>query len=98
MFSMKKILFIFLLSLPFLSFATHERAGEITYRCIGPGVLKYEFTVTTYTRGKSCNADRCSIEINFGDDTVHYPINRQNGPPCPIPVSCGTTQPTCSNC
>jgi len=47
------------------AFATHERAGEITYRHIGGNT--YEISVTTYTKGSSVQADRCTITINFGD-------------------------------
>lgn len=96
---MKKILFIFLFSLPFLSFATHERAGEITYICLPTPqypMYTYSITVTTYTRGQSCQADRCSIFIDFGDlDTAE--IFRTNGSPCPIPNPC-PAQPPCSYC
>ena len=44
--------------------ATHQRAGEITYRHISG--LTYEFTVTTYTYTPSL-ADRPDIEVHWGD-------------------------------
>ncbi len=59
------ILFIFLLNAVAL-FATHNRAGEITYRQIGP--LKYEITLVTYTYSLSV-ADRPTLEIRWGDGT-----------------------------
>ena len=49
------------------AFATHERAGEITYRHLYG--LTYEFTVTTYTYTPS-PADRDSLEVNWGDGTM----------------------------
>lgn len=59
------IVFVLLASLH-LS-ATHNRAGEITYRQIGP--LTIEVTVTTYTKTSSAAADRDSLEILWGDGT-----------------------------
>lgn len=51
--------------LSFSAFATHERAGEITFKhIIG---FRYEITVTTYTKGSSYPADRCTQTIIFGD-------------------------------
>jgi gliding motility-associated-like protein len=76
---MKKLFFIFFSLLSVASFATHERAGEITYQWLGG--LTYKFTITTYTKGSSNPADRCFLEINFGDDTVHYVACRSNYEP-----------------
>jgi len=64
--------------------ATHYRAGEITYRHAPlPGQkYRYEFNVYTYTRidnQESLNADRDSIEINWGDNTISH-LLRINGP------------------
>lgn len=63
---MRKIGFILAFFLANLaSFATHNRAGEITY-CVDPNnPLKFHFTVTTYTDPDSDNADRCDIEIQY---------------------------------
>ncbi len=47
-------------------FATHNRAGEITYRQIDK--LTYEVTITTYTYALSM-ADRDELELNWGDGT-----------------------------
>lgn len=52
--------------LPFVSFATHERAGEITYRHISG--LTYEAKILTYTFAPS-PADRPELEILWGDGT-----------------------------
>lgn len=47
--------------------ATHNRAGEITYRQISG--LTFEFTITTYTKASSVDADRSSLPIFWGDGT-----------------------------
>ena len=47
-------------------FATHQRAGEITYKAISE--LKYEFTIVTYTYTPS-PADRPELTIRWGDGT-----------------------------
>jgi gliding motility-associated-like protein len=49
-----------------LSFATHNRAGEITYKHLSG--LTYEFTIVTYTRTSS-PADRPELELLWGDGT-----------------------------
>lgn len=76
------------------AFATHERAGEITYKCLGG--YTYQISITTYTKGTSKDADRCSLEVNLGDDTSHYVVCRSNyesGDPTSDPwgASCNTT-------
>jgi|WetSurMetagenome_2_1015567.scaffolds.fasta_scaffold00096_35 gliding motility-associated-like protein len=47
--------------------ATHNRAGEITYRQISD--LTYEVTVTTFTYTKSL-ADRPQLDVEWGDNTI----------------------------
>jgi len=47
--------------------ATHNRAGEITYRQISE--LTFEITITTFTYTLSA-ADRNSLEVNWGDNTL----------------------------
>lgn len=47
-------------------FATHNRAGEITYVQLGP--YTYEITLVTYTYTKA-PADRPELDIDFGDGT-----------------------------
>ncbi len=64
------------------AFATHNRAGEITYKWISG--TKYEIIVTTYTR--------CTIEINYGDGSLKDTIERINGSPCSSP------NPDCNKC
>ncbi len=69
------ILFI-LIAIPSL-FATHNRAGEITYAWISG--TTYKITVTTYTNTNNTTADRCELTVFFGDgDTAVIP--RINGP------------------
>ena len=81
--SMRKFLFIFLkLIIGFsAAYATHQRAGEITYKALGE--LTYEFTIVTYTYTPS-PADRPELQLNWGDGTstivprsqkVNYPNN-----------------------
>ena len=63
-----KILFLVsvLLLLSFITYATHNRAGEITYTQISD--LTYEVTITTYTYLLS-NVDREELEVDWGDGT-----------------------------
>lgn len=58
-------LVFFLLNISVVS-ATHNRAGEITYRHIAG--LTYEFTITTYTYSLS-PANRFELPIEWGDNT-----------------------------
>ncbi len=67
----------FLCFLPFVVLATHNRAGEIHIRQIGP--LTVEATIITWTRTSSVNADRDSLTINWGDGSNPEPVSRQNG-------------------
>ena len=89
---MKKIFTILFLIISISSFATHERAGEITYRCLGG--LTYEISVTTYTKGTSFNADRCSLIVYFGtgDSAIVCRKNSEIGDPLQDPWSA-----TCNN-
>lgn len=57
-------------------FATHNRAGEITYEQIGD--LTIRMTLTTYTRTSSSMADRDSLEIQWGDGSSQW-VRRVNG-------------------
>ncbi len=68
------LLFLILNSL--ILFATHNRAGEITYRQISD--LTYEITVTTFTYTLSF-ADRQQLDVSFGDNSVSS-APRVNGP------------------
>jgi gliding motility-associated-like protein len=86
-------LYIFILILCFSAFnplyATHQRAGEITYRHISD--LTYEITITTYTFAPSA-ADRCELTINWGDGQNSI-LGRTNGPPgiTPAGIQCNHT-------
>lgn len=51
-----------------ISWATHNRAGEITYKHLSG--LTYEFTITTYTKTSSIDADRDELQIFWGDGTA----------------------------
>lgn len=62
--------------------ATHQRAGEITYRQLSG--LTYEVTITTYTFAPSA-ADRCELTINWGD-SQNAVLPRTNGPPGKTPA------------
>ncbi|MFN8210997.1 MAG: gliding motility-associated C-terminal domain-containing protein [Bacteroidales bacterium] len=65
---MKKISLLLLLSLSFNSlFATHNRAGEITY--VQLSALTYEITITTFTYTLSY-ADRPTLNIEWGDNST----------------------------
>jgi gliding motility-associated-like protein len=76
---MKVYLFIlFFILFTINTFATHNRAGEITYRQISD--YTYEITVVTFTNTKPTSdgtipADRPQLNINWGDGTSSV-INR----------------------
>ncbi|MCK4344744.1 MAG: hypothetical protein KAX05_05600, partial [Bacteroidales bacterium] len=50
-----------------ICYATHNRAGEITYRQISD--LTFELTITTFTYTLSA-ADRDDLEVDWGDHTT----------------------------
>lgn len=56
--------------------ATHQRAGEITYKYISG--TTYEVTIVTYSYAPS-PADRYELTINWGDNTSAV-LQRNNGP------------------
>ena len=62
----KLILFFGFILLWNAGFATHQRAGEITYKHISG--FTYEFTIITYTYTPSL-ADRPEIDVFWGDNT-----------------------------
>ncbi len=66
---MRRITLLFLLLIVFSpSFATHNRAGEITYKQLS--ALQYEFTLTTFTDVSNAgNADRPTATLLYGDGT-----------------------------
>ncbi len=82
---MKKITLFFVILFAGIStaFATHNRAGEITYEYIGDAgnPYKYRITVTTYTKwvGPS-GTDKCELDaILFGDGDSVTNVPRVNG-------------------
>jgi gliding motility-associated-like protein len=75
---MKKLAYILLFLITSSAYATHNRAGEITFTHIAG--LTYEITVTTYTKSSS-QADRPQLEINWGDNTPTDSISRISNVP-----------------
>lgn len=73
------LLTLFFLSIAITSNATHNRAGEITYRWLYG--YTYEIKVVTYTNiGGTGLADRCQDTVYFGDGSPAAVVNRSNGP------------------
>lgn len=64
---MRSGLIIILMFFSLLASATHNRAGEISFRKIG--VNQFEITLITYTRIET-PADRPIIQIDWGDGTI----------------------------
>ncbi|MBA4239717.1 MAG: hypothetical protein C0448_03255 [Sphingobacteriaceae bacterium] len=82
MFKAKHYLFLFFVIGFFLtSKATHNRAGEITYKWLYG--YTYQIKITTYTNiaiiGGQMPADRCEDTLYFGDGTRAV-VLRSNGP------------------
>jgi hypothetical protein len=63
---------------PFVSQATHNRAGEIHVEQIGPLTLRATIITWTKISGPSINADRDTLELNWGDGLVQK-VARRNG-------------------
>ena len=59
------------------SWATHNRAGDITYTQIGP--FRIRATVTIYTKTSSTGADRDTVTVSWGDGQTSGAY-RINGP------------------
>lgn len=70
------LILLFILICQSVSYATHQRAAEITYVHISG--LTYEFTITTYTFASS-PADRCELPIQYSDGNFDV-LPRVNGP------------------
>lgn len=70
------LIFLTLMCMVQISEATHNRAGEITFRQIGP--LTLEVTITTYTKASSVGADRDSVLLDWGDGNFENLV-RSNG-------------------
>jgi gliding motility-associated-like protein len=74
------LMFAMMMVLP--AMATHNRAGEIIYsRVNATNPFLYEISIITYTKtgGQSDAADRCELELFFGDGSSAV-VNRVNGP------------------
>lgn len=81
-------LFIALFGTAFSLKATHNRAGEITYKWISG--YTYSITLTTYTDDGPSVADRCKMTIYTGSDScVAY---RENGPIGPSTPECPSSK------
>ena len=76
---MKKLLTILICLLGFtqIAHATHYRAGEIVYKQIG--ARTFAITAIIYTKTSSAQADKDSIEVDFGDGTPKVWLKRSNG-------------------
>jgi hypothetical protein len=86
---MKKIAtLLFCLFCYSVTYASHNRAGEITYKFVSG--YTYEITVTTYTKESSTLADKCQLTVKFGD-SQSADFNRVNGPKSP--ALCNGTVP-----
>ena len=66
--------------------ATHNKAGEITYRKLNG--FSYEITITTYTDPRSTQADRCELGIFFGDGDSDTIPRINSSAPCDPNISC----------
>ncbi|MEM1321750.1 MAG: T9SS type A sorting domain-containing protein [Bacteroidota bacterium] len=62
--------------------ATHNRAGEISFEALGQ--FTYRATIHTYTKASSRPADRDSLEICWGDGTCEW-VLRTNGDGLTLP-------------
>ena len=71
-----QLLILLFIACSWNAFATHNRAGEITY--VQTGDLTVIATVTTYTKASSEQADRDTLTIEWGDGTMSR-IPRING-------------------
>lgn len=72
-----KILLAVVFAFSFKSlWASHNRAGEITYKWLYG--YTYEIVITTYTNTNNTNADRCYDTLYFGDGTMEA-VPRING-------------------
>ncbi|MFN0216035.1 MAG: gliding motility-associated C-terminal domain-containing protein [Saprospiraceae bacterium] len=69
---------------PCVLLATHNRAGEIHIEQIGP--LTIRATIITWTKTSSVNADRDTLEINWGDGVIQK-VLRSNGNGQGIPLA-----------
>ena len=83
---LKSRYYIFILcfvGLFFTSKASHNRAGEITFKWVGPGPYTYQIKVVTYTNLLVISGltppDRCQDTVDFGDG-VRVSVDRSNGP------------------
>lgn len=86
--SLRYFLFITFFVIAFSLKATHNRAGEITYKWLGG--YTYSITLVTYTDDGPNIADRCKLTIHFGDGDSCQAI-RQNGALAGSSTECPTS-------
>lgn len=88
---MKKQIAFLLLFFVIKAYASHNRSGEITYKHISG--YTFEISITTYTKESSKPADKCSLNVHFGDgDTaIFYRVNGKLGTLCGGTVPEGET-------
>ena len=75
-FQLAFVILVIVLLKPVSVFATHNRAGEISFVQTGPLTIKA--TITLYTKTSSVAADRDSVVIFWGDGTSEFLV-RANG-------------------
>jgi gliding motility-associated-like protein len=73
----RTLIFIAFLCFAQKAAATHNRAGEIWIEQIGP--LTIRATVITYTKASSRQADRDTVEVDWGDGSAQRKVPRSNG-------------------
>ena len=80
------LLILLFLAAPIALYATHNRAGEIHIEQIGP--LTIRATIITWTKTSSVNADRDTLEINWGDGNIQKVLRSNGGgiPPQGVPL------------
>ncbi len=75
---MKFVITVLLIFCVTLSWATHNRSGEITYRQIGPNSIEIEIVTYTKISGQSIQADRDELPVNWGDGSATEIVPRVN--------------------
>jgi len=72
----KLLIFFSVFCLGFSSLATHNRAGEITYKKVNddPADFQYEITIVTCTYTES-PADRPWLQLRFGDEPLEAELD-----------------------
>src|SRR5437868_5280114 len=85
---LRYFLIIALFGIAFSLKATHNRAGEITYKWLSG--YTYSITLVTYTDDGQSIADRCKLTIYFGDGDSCQAV-RENGTLSASSAECPTS-------